>query len=125
MEKIHLDIATGSPVDSRDAVLLRALRGLRDSHHPYQFNLYDPRGHQYFVLSTTHKDTFLSLGKLDEPTRLMLCMFFVEAYQRSKDPEMVFTYEPAFGEKKTALHVVRSEGINGPGTLIFHLSPIY
>lgn len=126
MEKIHLNVTIGSPVDSPNSVLLRALRELRDSPQPYQIPVISTNG-KSFVLSTTHKETHLALGKLSPILRLMLCDFFEEAYCEKRDPEMIFTFEPErITEKPRALQVVRMEGVSTTRrTPTFHLSPIH
>ena len=125
MEEIHLTEEQGEQ-DPHKGILLFALRGLRGSHRPYQTHLFDEPGNRYFTLSTTHKDTFLSLGRLDTAVKLILCKIFAETFHRTKDPEIVFTFEPEDpADKPRALQVIRTEGMHGPGTLIFHLSPIH
>lgn len=115
----------GSPVDSRDSVLLRALQELRDSHQPYQIPVISS-GRQQFVLCTTHKDTYLALGKLDSDHRLMLCDFFEESFNKGRDPEMIFTFEPVgLDKRRSALQVIRSAGELNSRIPTFYLSPIH
>lgn len=125
MQKIHLTEEQGDQ-DPHKGILLLALRGLRNSHYPYQIHRFDEAGNRYFVLSTTHKDTFLSLGRLEPAVQLILCKLFAETFHRTKDSEIVFTFEPEeSADRPRALQVIRTEGMDGPGTLIFHLSPIH